>query len=124
MTRKHSRGFTIIEIMIVVIVVGILASIVIFGFGTWRTSIAKTEMKNELTNAASAIKLHRNLNSAYPALLSSIPYTPSANVSLTYTVRGGGGSYCLNAGSTAITSLAHYYIDSNISLTPTTTACS
>ncbi|MEO5949280.1 MAG: prepilin-type N-terminal cleavage/methylation domain-containing protein [Candidatus Saccharimonas sp.] len=124
MIRKLSRGFTIVELIVVVSTIAILAAIAIFGFGTWRTSVANTEMKNELGNAAAAIKMYRNVNNVYPTVLSNIPYTPSASVSLTYTVRGGGGSYCLNARSTVMTSAAHYYLDSNISLIPTTTACS
>lgn len=124
MAHMRSRGFTIVEVLTVVVGVAILAGIVIFGFSGWRTSVANTEMKNELSNAASAIKMYRNVNGSFPAQLSNIPYSPSNNVSLTYTVRGGGGSYCLNAGSTVVTSAAHYYIDSNISMNPTTTACS
>lgn len=124
MMRTASRGFTIVELLTITIVVAILAGIVIFGFSTWRTSVATTEMKNELVNAASAIKMYRNVNASYPAQLSSIPYSPNANVSLTYTLRGGGASYCLNAGSTVVTSAAHYYLDSAISTNPTTTVCS
>jgi len=124
MMPKLPRGFTIVELIVVISAIAILAALVIFGFGSWRTSIATTEMKNELVNAASAIKMYKNVNSAFPVALSNIPYAPNANVTLSYVVRGGGGSYCLNAGSTVVTSAAHYYLDSNISLTPTTTACS
>jgi len=122
--KRHQSGFTIVELITVVIVISILAGIVVFGFRSWRTSIAQAEIKNELVNASSAIKMYRNSSGAYPAALINVPYTSSANVSLTYTLRGGGGSYCLNAGSVPVTTAVHYYIDTNVSLTPTTTVCS
>ena len=122
--KRQQSGFTIVELITVVIVIGILASISVFGFRSWRTSVATTEIKNELVNASSAIKMYRNISGAYPAALSSVPYISSASVSLTYTLRGGGGSYCLNAGSVTVTTAPHYYVDTNVSLTPTTTVCS
>lgn len=122
--KRHQSGFTIVELIVSIAVIAILASVVIFGFSSWRTSVAKTEMKNELINAASAIKMYRNTAGAYPAALSNASYTSSANVSLVYTLRGGSVSYCLNAGSTVVTTATHYYIDSAVSLNPTTTACS
>lgn len=122
--KRRQSGFTIVELITVVIVISILAGIVIFGFRSWRTSVAITEIKNELVNATSAIKMYRNSSGAYPAALSNVPYVSSANVSLVYTLRGGGGSYCLNAGSVTVTTTTHYYVDTNVSLTPTTTVCS
>lgn len=122
--KRRQSGFTVVELITVVIVIGILAGVSVFGFRSWRTSVATTEMKNELVNATSAIKMYRNISGAYPAALSNVPYTPGASVSLTYILRGGGGSYCLNAGSVTVTTAVHYYIDTNVSLTPTTTACS
>lgn len=117
------KGFTVVELIVVTVVIAILAGISVFAFRTWRSNTARTEMKHDLTNAASALKAERNFKGAYPASLSTV-YAPSKTVSLTYTLRSGGGSFCLNAGSLVLPSEPHYYLDSNTGSTPTTTACS
>lgn len=125
MNMRHlSHGFSIVELVIVTIAIAVLASITYFAFGSWRSTVADTEVNNAITNAASALKMYRNMNGTWPTSLSGISYTPGANVSLTYTRRSDTLSYCLKAMSTVVTTLTPYYIDSNISTTPTNTACS
>jgi len=123
MTRR--KGFTIVELMVSIIVIVILASIVAFAFGSWRSSSARTELKNDLTSAAAKLKDYKTWNNGYPpdsATFTAV-YQPSGQLMMTYALRAGGGSYCLNATSTAV-STVQYYIDSNISPTPTAGTCS
>jgi type IV pilus assembly protein PilE len=121
---SYRRGFTIVELLIVIVVIGILAGITFFSFQSWRSQVAVTEMQNELVNAASSAKMYRNVNGVFPSSLSMMSYSSSANVSLTYTLRADTLSYCMKAASTAVASAAPYYIDTNVSINPTTTACS
>ena len=119
-----SRGMTIVELIVVITIVGILAGIVIAGYGAWRTDIAKTSVKSDMMAATSKLKDHRNWGNSYPATgsLNSL-FTPSTEVTLTYTLRPGGASYCLRGLSTAVSSVVFYY-DSAIGGDPTTTVCS
>lgn len=123
--KRQSAGFTIIELLIVVTIIVALAAISIFSFGIWRERTATAEVKNELINASSSLKNELNFNGGYPALNANFQtlYEPPAAVTMTYTLRGGGASYCLRAASTAVATVV-YYIDSAVSPTPTTTACS
>jgi Tfp pilus assembly protein PilE len=119
-THATSRGFTIVELIIMIAVIALLASITIFGFGSWRSRTATTEVKGALTNLATSLKSEMNFNSAYP---SSVPstYRPSDGVTITYTMSGGGTAYCARGTSTAVTSVVWYI--SNTNPTPSQTAC-
>lgn len=117
------RGFTIVELLVVIAIVVALAMITIFAFGSWRQRTANSEVQNELYTAASTLKNYRTFNNTYPAALADMQYSANNNVTLVYTLRGGGASYCLSATSKAVTSVV-MYIDSANGSTPVATACS
>jgi len=58
-SRRRSRGFTLIEILIVVIIIGILAAIVIPKFAGATTTSRKVSLKGELRQIRGAIQLYR-----------------------------------------------------------------
>ena len=111
--------------MIVISIIAVLATISVFSFSTWRERTAITEVKNELINGSSALKQEINFKGTYPALNADFQalHEPPAAVTMPYTLRGGGASYCLRATSIAVATVI-YYVDSAVSPTPTTTACS
>lgn len=97
----HSRrGFTIIELLVVITIVVILATITIFAFGSWRKRSAVTEVKFSLSQVASAMKNELNFNNAYPT---SVPSTAngSGGVTVTY-VSGDASTYCIEGVSKAV----------------------
>lgn len=111
-------GFTIVEILVMVTIIAMLATITVFGFGSWRARTATTEVKGALTNLASSLKNEMNFNSTYPASVPST-YRPSDTVTITYV--SGGTTYCAKGASTAVTSVIWYISDTNP--TPSQTAC-
>ncbi len=122
MNKTQGRGFTITELLVVLVVIGVLVTITIFGFGAWRTRTAKTEVKSELTHIQTAIKNYRNFNNTYPAALSAIPYVTKNGITVTYTPYASDAGYCLSAYSTEATT-GTWYIGTTGSTTPSTTAC-
>lgn len=110
--NKRTSGFTIIEIIIVVAMIGILASITVFAFSNWRSRTARTEMKNEVAQAWAAAKNYRNYNGSYPTSQAAFNgvYTAGSSVTLTYVTTATGSDYCLKATSTNDTSV--WYVSS------------
>tara|TARA_B100001245_G_scaffold89592_1_gene64684 strand:- start:6143 stop:6646 length:504 start_codon:yes stop_codon:yes gene_type:complete len=70
-TRKHS-GFTIVELLIVVVVIGILAAIVIVAYNGITNSANDSAVKSDLANAAKALEIYRVNEGAYPASVSQV----------------------------------------------------
>jgi prepilin-type N-terminal cleavage/methylation domain-containing protein len=85
------RGFTIVELLIVIVVIGILAAITIVAYnGIQGRAIAAT-LQSDLDNASKQLKLYQVDNSAYPTT-NDCSASPAA------------GSICLKAsGSTTYT---------------------
>lgn len=63
MVRSSSEsGFTLTELIVVIIVIGILASISTVSYVGWRESMIDTQLKNDLSAAVSAMENERNFS--------------------------------------------------------------
>lgn len=72
--RKYraDKGFTVVELVIVVVVIAILATIIIIAYGNWRGETVATTVKSDLLNAAAAMESAATFNDTYPADASSV----------------------------------------------------
>ena len=66
--RKSNKGFTLIEILIVVIILGILASLVVAQFTNIRGNTADTALKDDLRWMRSAVFLYQAEHGALPSV--------------------------------------------------------
>ncbi|MCK4604117.1 MAG: prepilin-type N-terminal cleavage/methylation domain-containing protein [Deltaproteobacteria bacterium] len=69
MKKKGHRGFTLIELMIVVAIIGILAAIAIPQFAAYRTRAFDTAAQSDLRNVRTSMEASFADNQAYPANL-------------------------------------------------------
>lgn len=101
--RRNDEGFTLIEMLIVVIVLGILASIAVFGVSTFKQDATVAACKADLKTVQTASDAYFAKNDAYATAIGATGSTtateltgsgllksqPSASSALTYTAATG-----------------------------------
>jgi type IV pilus assembly protein PilA len=100
---KNTKGFTLIELMIVIAIIGILAAIAIPQFTAYRQRGFNAAAQTDLRNAATAQEAYYTDGQTYTAVLGDLTprgYTPSANVSMT-TLTGGTTQYTMTTKHTS-----------------------
>lgn len=63
---KNSKGFTIVELLIVIVVIGILAAITVVAYNGIQQRAQFTQLKSDLASLNKAIQLYHAENGAYP----------------------------------------------------------
>lgn len=87
MNKQWAPGFTIVEIIIVVIVVGILMSIVTLGYSNVRRTAMLRAVQSDLQNVSTAMEQTIQKTSAYPT---SLPSEIKASDGVTLTIVSAG----------------------------------
>ena len=83
------QGFTLIEVLMVVAVIGLLVAIAIPQFIAYKARGVDTQMKSDLKNAATAMESYFAEKQAYPntvAALVAVGFSPTGGVTVTITV--------------------------------------
>lgn len=102
-SSSRHRGFTLVELLIVIVVISILAGIVVINFGSWRSQIASNEVQSSLLTVGHLMKEQQNFSSGYPSTVPS-GFQPSANVIVEMT-QAAAGKYCFNGYNKVVRSV-------------------
>lgn len=120
--QGQQAAFTIVELIVAIGIIVVLAAVSIVGYGAWRTSIQQTQVKAELTAAASAMETARNMSSGYPSVLPS-SYSPNKDVTVTiFSVTTS--KFCINGVANQNDTVKFYVDSANQSGVPVAGDCS
>lgn len=64
---QTQKGFTIVELLIVIVVIGILAAITIVSYNGIQNRANDTSVRNDLSNLATSLAMYQVINEQYPA---------------------------------------------------------
>jgi prepilin-type N-terminal cleavage/methylation domain-containing protein len=109
---KTQSGFTIVELLIVIVVIGILAAITIVAYNGIQERARSTTVTSALSQAAKKFAVYQvDYPNAYPAALSDIGIQNTPKITYQYVVNNTDqpATYCL----TATTGSTTYYITGN-----------
>lgn len=112
MTQQKHQGFTIVELLIVIVVIGILAAITIVAYSGIQQRATVASLSSDLANASKRLKLDQVDLGAYPATTATANngsgLKTSANTTYQYSVNNAVSpqTFCL----TATTGTISYYI--------------
>lgn len=99
--RTDQQGFTIVELLIVIVVIGILAAITIVAYNGIQDRARKTAIISDVTNAGKQLGLDKAKDDVYPATAAlaadGAGLKAAAGTTLQYTVDATRAFYCLNA---------------------------
>lgn len=123
--KSAQKGFTIVELLIVIVIIGILAAIVIVAYNGITNSAKEAAAENDLANIAKKLEIYRIEQGRFPT---STTEMANADVKVTrslYSVDRNNVYYCRNndnqtyAIGVEVTTGTQYYLV-NGTITPTT----
>lgn len=102
---RGRQGFTIVELLIVIVVIGILAAITIVSYNGIQQRAVEVAIASDLRSGGNSVEIESAGSGNYPPS----GYEPKSgpNATITYTYYAATNTYCLQATSTRNTSLVY-----------------
>ena len=127
-------GFTIIEIIIVITIIGILSTIVALSYSGLTKNATTASIKSDLINSSEQLKTYKILNNTYPVSITDCPTPAAGNLCLSHSNNNVYSGYiydytninpnlrgfCVNVKN----NMDSYIITSKTTLTPIPGSCS
>lgn len=98
MKIRAQPGFTVVELVIIIVVIAILTTITVVSYRAGMGRLTEDTMKSDLQGTATAVNDHKNFNNGYPDTLPDSSKVQSDGNTVTYQKRELG--YCIEVTST------------------------
>lgn len=98
---KMRRGFTLIEIMIVVAIVGILVTVAIPAYSSYMVRGKLIDAQSALTSARVALEQYYQDNRTYVSTTTKVSPCPAATTYFTYACAPAANSFTITASNVA-----------------------
>ena len=106
---RIKAGFTLIELMIVIVIIGLLAAIAIPKFTDSKSRAYVAAQRSDLANLATQQELYFFTNRAYAANVGAVGITPSNGITLAIVEASGTGwSASTSHAATAVRCAVYY----------------
>src|SRR5882724_7110407 len=96
------RGFTLVELLIVIVILGILAGIVVFAVGNLTSNAKTNSCSTEKSTISTALEAYKAQNGSYPANMAALTTGTNALLKTTpasYTIDGSGNITAISGGT-------------------------
>lgn len=99
--HKHTKqnGFTIVELLIVIVVIGILASITVVAFNGIQNRANDTAIQSDLRNFHTIVAQQRAVNGAYPTSFTSAMGVKFSRGAYGLDTQSYNARYCVNTAT-------------------------
>lgn len=101
--QQTHAGFTIVELLIVIVIIAILAAITIVAYNGITQQARVAALQSDLSNGYGTLGSYQATNGTFPASQTSANLASSPGNTLIYTVSSDGTSYCLQASYNSTT---------------------
>lgn len=89
--RRSSRGFTLVELLVVVVIIGVLAAVAIPKFQSTKGKANAASLKSDLRNLATAQEAYFYENLTYTTNIANLNLTLTRGVTITWGTVGTAG---------------------------------
>lgn len=117
-------GFTIVDLIIVVGVIGILVALGILSYGSWQRAQATNSVKSDIQQAVSGLQSYKNFKNNYPPNLAGTGFASSQNVALMLATNAPSVGVYENLNGNQNAQLFLNSCNANLFSTPNNTVCS
>lgn len=100
--RAKESGFTLVELLIVIVILGVLAAIVVFSVRGVNDNSASAACNADLGTTNSALEAYYAQNKAYPASIGTL-VSPAGLLKSTPTFGGKTATYSSTSGTITVT---------------------
>lgn len=98
-THNQTQAFTIVELLVVIVVIGILAAITVVSYSGVTSRVVVASLQSDLSNASKRLKMYQVTYDSYPTTLGADKCPTAPNSDTNYCLRSSSNNSYVNYNS-------------------------